>query len=73
MTKKSKNMAPDQKTKRYAYMEAKRAKPKTNIELTILMFQEMIAQDPGSVYSNLLLLYKHVALSRKKLRSPNLL
>ena len=30
---KSKNMASDQKTKRYAYMEAQRAKPQTNIEL----------------------------------------
>ena len=40
-------------------------RPKTNIELTISKFQEMITQDPGGVYSYLLLLY-HVALNTKK-------
>ena len=38
--------------------------PKTNIELTISKFQEMITQDPGGVYSYLLLLH-HVALNTK--------
>jgi len=62
-------MASDQKANLYAYMTIEqRTKPKTNIELTISKFHEMITQGSGTVYWYLLLLYKHALLNMTKLR-----
>ena len=64
--------SPNQKVKHKAYMRAYRAKPKTNTELSISKFHEMIALGPLYICSSCdQLWYKHAVLNAEKLRESN--
>ena len=57
--------------KHYAYIKAHRAKPITNIELTVSVSWDDRPLGPGTAYLNLFSLHKHAVLNVKMLRESN--